>query len=142
MDKSQIEYEALIGKRVSDTHWYRIKCLAKKSGIELDTDGLRLIIELRRLNPRYFNLYPQIHQHLTHYGQQIGSHLGSGITGEGLIHLIHTNLGIHPHRTTMYRWFHRSGNAFQANTVYDRKTAMVVLTNALIYKAKNNRIGA
>jgi hypothetical protein len=142
MDNSRAIYESLISQRCSDSHWSKIKKLATTADIPLDNDGLKVIVSLRKLNPRYFNLYPEIKSHLTDYGQSITGELGLGVTGENLVKLINQKLNISPDITTIYRWFYRSGTAFKSKQFYDRKTAMMVLTNALIYKAKTHRIGA
>ncbi|MDK2412268.1 hypothetical protein QHH11_15930 [Aphanizomenon sp. PH219] len=142
MDNSRAIYESLISQRCSDSHWSKIKKLAVTADIPLDNDGLKVIVSLRKLNPRYFNLYPEIKNHLTDYGQSITGELGTGATGEKLIKVITNSLGIAPDITTIYRWFYRSNTTFNRKQWYDRKTAMMVLTNALIYKAKAFRLGA
>jgi hypothetical protein len=142
MDNSRAIYETLIGQRCCDSHWSKIKRLAKTADIPLDKDGLKVIVNLRKLNPRYFNLYPDIKSQLTDYGQSITGELGLGISGENLIKLINNSLNITPDITTVYRWFYRSSTKFKRKQWYDRKTAMMVLTNALIYKAKSHRLGA
>ncbi|MEA5559351.1 hypothetical protein [Nodularia spumigena] len=116
--------------------------MASTADLPLDRDGLKVIINLRKINPRYFNLYPQIKTQLTDYGRTISGELGRGISGENLVNLIRIKLNISPDITTIYRWFYRSGTAFKKSQWYDRKTAMMVLTNALIFKAKQNRLGA
>ncbi|MFM6472000.1 MAG: hypothetical protein ACKPGH_00600, partial [Dolichospermum sp.] len=76
---------------------------------------------------------------------EIGLNLGNfglKISGENLVNLISEKLNINPDITTIYRWFYRSDSNFKMSNYYDRKTAMMVLTNALIYKAKTHRIGA
>jgi hypothetical protein len=142
MEQSRLVYEALTNKRCSDSHWSKIKQLASTADLPLDRDGLKVIINLRKINPRYFNLYPQIKTQLTDYGRTISGELGRGISGENLVNLIRIKLNISPDITTIYRWFYRSGTAFKKSQWYDRKTAMMVLTNALIFKAKQNRLGA
>lgn len=142
MDNSRAIYETLIGQRCCDSHWSKIKKLAKTADIPLDNDGLKVIVNLRKLNPRYFNIYPEIQHQLTDYGQSITGELGLGVTGENLVKLINQKLNISPDITTVYRWFYRSNTTFKRKKFYDRKTAMMVLTNALIYKAKTHRIGA
>jgi hypothetical protein len=142
MDNSRAIYESLISQRCSDSHWSKIKRLANTADIPLDSDGLKVIVTLRKLNPRYFNLYPEIQHQLTDYGQTISGELGLGITGDKLINLINNKLGISPDVTTIYRWFYRSGVNFKHSQWYDRKTAMMILTNALIYRAKTYRLGA
>ncbi|MGM3309822.1 hypothetical protein ACSQ6I_28270 [Anabaena sp. WFMT] len=141
MEQPRIIYEAING-RCSDSHWSKIKKLAATADIPLDREGLKVIVNLRKINPRYFNLYPQIKNQLTEYGQSITGELGTGATGEKLIKVITNSLGISPDVTTIYRWFYRSGTNFKKSQWYDRKTAMMILTNALIFKAKKYRIGA
>lgn len=142
MNNPRTIYETLINQRCSDSHWSKIKKLADTVDIPLDKDGLKAIINLRKLNPRYFNLYPEIKNQLTDYGESLSGELGLGVTGEKLITLINFSLKISPDITTVYRWFYRSGTNFKKTQWYDRKTAMMVLTNALIFKAKKYRIGA
>jgi hypothetical protein len=142
MEQPRLIYETLLDKRCSDSHWSKIKKLATVTDIPLDKDGLKVIINLRKLNPRYFNLYPEIQNHLTAFGETAAGELGLGATGDKLINLINNRLGISPDVTTIYRWFYRSGTNFKKSQWYDRKTAMMVLTNALIFKAKKQRIGA
>jgi hypothetical protein len=142
MEQSRTIYETLINQRCSDSHWSKIKKLANTADIPLDKDGLKVIINLRKLNPRYFNLYPEIKNQLTDYGETLSGELELGVTGEKLIKLINDSLNISPDITTVYRWFYRSGTNFKKTQWYDRKIAMMVLTNALIFKAKKHRIGA
>ncbi|MFM6024313.1 MAG: hypothetical protein ACKPCG_22130 [Dolichospermum sp.] len=142
MDNLRAVYETLIGQRCCDSHWSKIKRLANTADIPLDNDGLKVIVNLRKLNPRYFNIYPEIQNQLTDYGKTITGELGLGISGENLVKLINNSLNINPDITTVYRWFYRSNTKFKRKQWYDRKTAMMVLTNALIYKAKTQRIGA
>ena len=141
MDNPRSIYETLINQRCSDTHWSKIKRLATDSDIPLDSEGLQGIIALRKINPRYFNLYPEVRSKLSELGLSLGD-FGLRISGENLVHLINERLNITPDITTIYRWFYRSNTTFKRKQWYDRKTAMMVLTNALIYKAKTHRIGA
>lgn len=141
MENPRSIYETLTGKRCSDTHWAKIKRLANTADIPLDVEGLKGLIALRKINPRYFNLYPEIRSQLSEIGLSLGD-FGLRISGENLVHLINERLNISPDITTVYRWFYRADTTFKRKQWYDRKTAMMVLTNALIYKAKNHRIGA
>jgi hypothetical protein len=141
MDNPRTIYETLMNQRCSDSHWSKIKKLSSIVDIPLDKDGLKAIINLRKLNPRYFNLYPEIKNQLNEYGESLSEELGSSVTGEKLVYLINNSLNISPDITTVYRWFYRSGTNFKKSQWYDRKTAMMVLTNALIFKAKKYRIG-
>lgn len=140
MDQSRIIYETLIKSRCSDSHWSKVKSLSNTCGIQLDRDGLNLIIQLRKLNPRYFNLYPVIQPHLIRLGESVSGSISSGLNGREVIDLITKELNITPNISTIYRWFYRSGLQFRSYSFYDRKTVMLVLTNALIFKAKKARL--
>jgi hypothetical protein len=129
MDNPRAIYETLINRRCSDTHWSKIKKLATTADIPLDNDGLKVIVNLRKVNPRYFNLYPEIRNQLGEIGLKVSGELGLGITGENLIKLINNSLNISPDITTVYRWFYRANTTFKRKQWYDRKTAMMVLTN-------------
>lgn len=142
MDQARIVYETLIKSRCSDSHWSKIKSLANTCGIQLDRQGLNLIIQLRRLNPRYFNLYPQIQPCLIRLGESVSGSISSGLNGREVVDLIQNELGIKPDISTIYRWFYRSGLQFRSYTFYDRKSVMLILTNALIFKAKKSRLQA
>lgn len=141
MENPRSIYETLIGRRCSDSHWAKIKRLANTADIPLDVEGLKGLIALRKINPRYFNLYPEIRSQLSEIGLSLGN-FGLKISGENLVHLINKSLNISPDITTVYRWFYRADTTFKRKQWYDRKTAMMVLTSALIYKAKSHRIGA
>ena len=71
MDNPRAIYETLINRRCSDTHWSKIKKLATTADIPLDNDGLKVIVNLRKVNPRYFNLYPEIRNQLGEIGLKV-----------------------------------------------------------------------
>lgn len=142
MEQSRIVYETLIKSRCSDSHWSKVKGLANTCGIQLDRDGLNLIINLRKLNPRYFNLYPVIQPHLIRLGESVSGQISSGLNGKEVIDLINKELDIKPNISTIYRWFSKSGLQFRYYSFYDRKSVMIILTNALIFKAKKARLKA
>ncbi|MFM8006738.1 MAG: hypothetical protein ACKO86_17765, partial [Dolichospermum sp.] len=111
MENPKSIYETLIGKRCSDTHWAKIRRLANSCDIPLDSSGLKGLIALRKINPRYFNLYPEIRSHLSEIGLNLGN-FGLKISGENLVNLISEKLNINPDITTIYRWFYRSDSNF------------------------------
>ncbi|MFM6724563.1 MAG: hypothetical protein ACKPJF_08985, partial [Dolichospermum sp.] len=84
MENPRSIYETLTGKRCSDTHWAKIRRLANSCDIPLDSSGLKGLIALRKINPRYFNLYPEIRSHLSEIGLNLGN-FGLKISGENLV---------------------------------------------------------
>ena len=140
MENSRIVYETLIKSRCSDSHWSKVKSLATAADIPLDRDGLQVLIKLRKLNPRYFNLYPQIQPYLIRLGESISGGIVKGASGLEIIRIIRSELKINPDYSTITRWFHRAGLKFRHNDFYDKQNCMAVLSNALIFKAKQARL--
>lgn len=97
MEQTRIIYETLIGKRCSDTHWSKTKKLMVACELPQDKDGFNVLINLRKVSPRYFTKYVEIKDELTQLGKQLLPAIGLGITGEQFINLIQ-NLEIHPNQ--------------------------------------------
>ncbi len=140
MENSRIVYETLIKSRCSDSHWSKVKALAAAADIPLDRGGLQVLIKLRKLNPRYFNLYPQIQPYLIRLGESISGGIVRGASGLEIIRIIRSELKINPDYSTITRWFKRAGLQFRYNDFYDKQSCMTVLSNALIFKAKQARL--
>lgn len=139
MDNARTIYETLLKKRCSDSHWSKVKRLAADRGIPLDRDGLSLIIELKKLNSRYFSLYPSLQSEMGRIGMSFSSPIGEGLRGEELVNLILSELDINPPKSTIYRWFYKLGVRYKNTQLYDRKTCTLILTSALIYKARKQK---
>jgi hypothetical protein len=140
MENSRIVYETLIKSRCSDSHWSKVKGLAAAADIPLDRDGLKVLIQLRQLNPRYFNLYPQIQPYLIRLGESVSGGIVKGANGLEIVEIINQELKINPDYSTVTRWFRRAGLQFRRNDFYDKQSCMIILTNALIFKAKQARL--
>jgi hypothetical protein len=61
----------LIGKRCSDTHWSKTKKLMVACELPQDKDGFNVLINLRKVSPRYFTKYVEIKDELTKLGKQL-----------------------------------------------------------------------
>jgi hypothetical protein len=134
MEQTRAIYETLIGKRCSDTHWSKTKKLMTACELPLDKDGFNVLINLRKVSPRYFSKYVEIKDELTQLGKQLLPAIGLGITGEQFINLIQ-NLEIHPNQSTVSRWF-KSVGGFKSKGVYSKQTILPIIATALIYKSK------
>jgi hypothetical protein len=140
MENSRIIYETLIKSRCSDSHWSKVKGLAAAADIPLDRDGLKVLIQLRKLNPRYFNLYPQIQPCLIRLGESVSGEIAKGANGLEIVRIIRSDIKINPDYSTITRWFGRAGFKFKQHDFYDKQSCMIILTNALIFKAKQARL--
>lgn len=135
MDQSRAIYETLAGKRVSDSHWTKTKKLMNACELPLDKDGFSVLINLRKVSPRYFSKYVEIKDQLTSLGKQLLPAIGDGVTGKQFLELL-DQLQIKPNQGTISRWF-KSIGGFKSTGNYDKATILPIVATALIYKAKN-----
>ncbi|MEA5515772.1 hypothetical protein [Nodularia sp. UHCC 0506] len=140
MEQTRIVYETLINKRCSDSHWSKIKRLMFDCQLPLDKQGFEVLINLRKVSPRYFSKYHEVKDELTRLGRQLLPAIGEGITGEQFMGLIE-RLGINPNQSTVSRWFRNCGG-FRAKGFYSKQTILPIVAIALIYKSKiqNNQL--
>jgi hypothetical protein len=145
MEQSRIIYETLTGKRVSDSHWSKTKKLMSACDLPLDKDGFNVLINLRKVSPRYFSKYVEIKDDLTNLGKQLLPAIGDGITGKQFLEIL-DKLQIKPNQGTVSRWF-KSVGGFKSNSNYTKQVILPIVATALIYKSKSqtsklNKIGA
>ncbi|MFM6225473.1 MAG: hypothetical protein ACKPKT_09975 [Dolichospermum sp.] len=135
MEQTRAIYETLAGKRCSDSHWSNTKKLMIACELPLDKDGFSVLINLRKVSPRYFSKYVEIKNEITRLGKQLLPAVGEGITGQQFINLI-VQLGINPNQSTVSRWFKGIGG-FKSSGFYSKQIILPVIAIALIYKHKN-----
>lgn len=135
LDNARVIYETLLKKRCADSHWSKTKKLMVECGFPLDKDGFTVLINLRKVSPRYFSKYVEIKESLTAQGEEILTFLEDGITGEEFITILKNTLEISPNQSTVSRWFKNVGG-FKLRNFYSKSIALPLLAVALIYKAK------
>ncbi|MFM6312283.1 MAG: hypothetical protein ACKPGB_29250, partial [Dolichospermum sp.] len=87
--------------------------------LPLDKDGFSVLINLRKVSPRYFSKYVEIKNEITRLGKQLLHAVGEGITGQQFINLI-VQLGINPNQSTVSRWFKGIGG-FKSSGFYSKQ---------------------
>lgn len=137
MEETRIIYETLVGGRVCDTHWWRVKKAMQACELSLNKSGFELFIALRKTSPRYFSQYHKVKAQVT---TQIESSIGEGINGQQFIKLLE-KLNIYPNQSTISRWFKACGG-FRAKAFYNKTVLLPIIVIALIYKSKvqNNQL--
>lgn len=137
MEEERIIYETLVGKRVNDVHWWRVKQSMIASELPLTKSGFDLFISLKKVSPRYFSQYHKVKSQIT---KQLEPLIGEGITGYQFLNLLE-NLNITPNQSTISRWFRGCGG-FKSKGFYNKTTLLPIAAIALIYKAKsqNNQL--
>ena len=138
MEQTRAIYETLTGKRVSDSHWTKTKKLMSACDLPLDKDGFSVLVNLRKVSPRYFSKYVEIKDELTQLGKQLLPAIGLGITGRQFLELL-DKLQIKPNQGTVSRWF-RSVGGFKSSGNYTKQVILPIVATALIYKAKNQSL--
>jgi len=131
MENERIIYETVLGSRVCDSHWWRVRKSMSACELNLDKSGFELFLNLRKISPRYFSQYHKIKSQIT---QQIEQAIGEGITGEQFLKLLE-QLNINPNQSTVSRWFKGCGG-FKNKGFYNRTVLLPILAVSLIYKSK------
>jgi len=129
--ESRAIYETLKRKRVSDSHWWRVKKAAATAGIPLDREGLTQLIRLQKISPRF------CYSALEEQTRKQEAPAVRDMFGHELRKLIMGDMGIRCHRSTFGKWFHRLNVSFNAKTLYSKTTASLVILQAIIYGRKN-----
>jgi hypothetical protein len=130
MEETRIIYETLVGVRVNDVHWWRVKKAMSASELPLNKSGFELFIALKRTSPRYFSQYHKVKRQVS----TIESSIGEGVTGEQFVSLLE-KLDISPNQSTISRWFKGCGG-FKAKQFYCNTVLLPIIAIALIYKSK------
>lgn len=136
MEESRIIYETLIESRCSDSHWAKVKKLMSVCQLPMDKDGLKIIINLRKVCPRYFRKYTDIKEQLIAMGRELKPAFDNGVSGTEFLNIIN-QYNINPDQSTVSRWF-KSVGGFKRDKEYDKQTILPIVACALIYKSKKH----
>ena len=136
MDRTEYEarsvYETLKQKRVSDSHWWRVKKAVTAAGLPLDRDGLTQVVRLQKISPRFcfatLSLMPE----------KVGLHAVSDMRGSEIQEML-SNMGVGCHRSTVGKWFHKLNTGFNPKTLYSREVVALILLQAFIYQKKGEK---
>jgi hypothetical protein len=123
-------YESLLGKRVSDSHWSKLKKTAQEAGILLDSQGVRLLIRIKKLSPRFLKNLKQFQSQV----QEVSINLGQVVTGKEIERIVFEVMQLNPARSTFLRWFHKLSLPFEQSNHYSRDISGLIMLSALIYK--------
>lgn len=135
MNDPRVIYETLIKKRCSDSHWSKTKKLMTACQLPMDQQGFQVLINLRKVSPRYFSKYHEIKNELSALGKKLLPVIGDGITGKQFLDLLE-KLEISPNQSTVSRWFKGIGG-FKREKIYPKQLILPVVAVALIYKSKS-----
>jgi len=138
LDTERAIYETLLNGRCSDSHWSKTKKTLKACELPLTKEGFVILINLRKVSPRYFRKYAEIKEKLQAMGRETIPNLKEfkGMTGGEFLTLI-KDYEICPNQSTVSRWFKNIGG-FRKGKFYDKSTVLPLVAVALIYKAKTS----
>ncbi|MFK0735372.1 MAG: hypothetical protein ACIWVG_30255 [Gloeotrichia echinulata HAB0833] len=136
MEQARIIYETLVGARVNDVHWWRVKKAMATCELNMNKAGFELFLALKNVSPRYFAQYHKVKRQVL----SLEPSVGEGVTGEQFVNLL-KRLNIEPNQSTISRWFKCCGG-FRAKAFYSKTVLIPIIAIALIYKSKvqNNQL--
>ena len=130
--EARLAYELVTG-RISDSHWFRVKQLLKRQGLEPTSTNALFLAELRKLIPRsavgvsgLLESYKKADEFLN---KSRRSYKGSEILA------VLNQYGVKPHQTTVSRWFKPLGG-YRKDREYSPDKIKNLLIQAFLYKAQ------
>ena len=123
-------YETIKRKRVSDSHWWRVKKAMAAAGLPLDREGLTQIVRLQKISPRF------CFAALEAMPSCANMPAASDMVGAEIKHLVLNVMGVTCHKSTFGKWFHKVNLGFNPKTFYSREVVALVFLQALIYQKK------
>ena len=138
LDTARVIYETLLNGRCADSHWSKTKKTLEACGLPLTREGFVILINLRKVSPRYFRKYSEIKEQLQAMGREILPNVNlsewEGMTGGEFLTLLE-DYEIYPNQSTISRWFKNVGG-FRKGNFYSKSVVLPLVAVALIYKAK------
>ncbi|PAX58341.1 hypothetical protein [Brunnivagina elsteri] len=135
----EIHYERLI----SDSAWYRLKRILRECELELSTDNLRFLAEIKQ-KKQYTKLSLKDLIFCQKQAQEIAKKRLL-ITGELAYRELQKASQNKAHRTTILRWFQThvsaiNGKYFDKNRNYQAEELIPVFASAYVYAAKKSAV--
>lgn len=130
MKEQRIIYETLVGDRVNDVHWWRVRKSMNACELNMNRAGFELYLALKKVSPRYFSQYHKVKAQV----KSIEHLIGEGVTGEQFVKLLQ-KINVAPNQSTISRWF-KSCGGFKSKAFYSKTVLIPVIAIALIYKSK------
>ena len=131
---ARLAYEAIMG-RVSDNHWYRVRKLLQRHRLEVTTANVQFFAKVRQMIPRsaigidgILDCYRKADELLSKSNRVFK---GSEILG------VLRTYGVHPHQTTVSRWFRPLGG-YRREKEYTPEQLKGLFTQAFLYKAHSS----
>ena len=125
-------YEFKVGRRVADSHWWKVKKVLVDAGMDLSERNLNHYLEIKKHCPRYTSNLGKISNKLKAFSSYLG--VKSGLTGNQ-INYYFSSQNIKATPSTVNRWFQAVGG-FKKDRVYNFKELSIVAIPAFVYQLK------
>ncbi|NEP00418.1 MAG: hypothetical protein F6K58_17405 [Symploca sp. SIO2E9] len=129
----RLAYELAIGRRVTDTHWWRTRKLLQKHQMKITAKNAQFLVELRKQIPKsavgVSGLLDAYHK-----AETLTKKVGGTMTGAEVTNILQ-QFGITAHRTTISRWFKKAAGGYQKKRDYTPEEIKGILISAFLYKA-------
>ena len=126
-------YEIRQGKRVSDSHWSKVKNRLLDANLSLTESNLNNYLEIIKYCPRYRESFKFLANKLKNFADYLGLYSHS-MRGDSFCYYLY-NQDIKPKQSTISRWFQPVGG-FRKSRVYTSKELSIVAISAFIYQVK------
>jgi len=132
IERARLAYEVVVGRRVSDNHWYRTRKLLQRHKLEINAKNCQFFAELRKILPRsvigiegVLDCYKQ--------ADEILKQSTKPLTGSEVLQIL-SQYGVRPHVSTISRWFAAIGG-YRRDREYTPRQLKNIFASAFLYKA-------
>lgn len=129
-------YQGVLGRSISDSQWWRVRRMFKRSHLPITEENMRTFALLKRSSPRLKIAVKD----LIEINTQINSYVNKAVTFRGceIEGIIYQDWKINPHQTTFCRWFSDIGG-FNQHKSYRAVDVAHVLICARVYLFKQSK---
>lgn len=134
-EDARLAYELAIGRRVTDSHWWRTRKLLLLHQLKITAKNVQFLAALRKQIPKsaigVSGLLDAYHR-----AESLTAKMGGTLKGAEIVNIL-LQYGITAHRTTIGRWFKKSAGGFKKKRDYTPKQIQGILINAFLWKASS-----
>jgi len=121
-----------MGRRVADSHWWKVRQILKNANIELTENNLDHYLQIRKLCPRYSVNFKILLERIKAFNEYLSTK--KHLTGTHFCYYLNSQ-NVRPHQSTISRWFASVGG-FKSDRVYSLKELSTIAIPAFSYLIK------
>lgn len=124
-------YEEYLGKKISDSTWYRVRCELQESYGDVNSDIIIFIAKMKKVAPtvKIFSLSRAYKKYKSICKK------GTDLLSGKKLYSVCTEIS-NASKFTIYKWFGQKEDRFLTDRFYTKSEAIIIISKAYNYKNK------